>query len=157
MAKKLYNAAGTEVDQATFVAALDEVEQEARFTVDQNYTQEFTVAGSDTVLRKLAFVEGQVISQTQVDNLFAEPTISAVSPAAAAAAGGTTIVITGTNFYDLIASSPVKLGGTACTSVVVNSTTQITCVTPAKTAGTYAVTVQTDAGTATKSNAVTTS
>ena len=53
-------------------------------------------------------------------------------------AGGETITLTGTNFQ---AGATVAIGGTAATSVSVVSSTSITFVTPAKTAGDYDVVV----------------
>ena len=63
------------------------------------------------------------------------PTITSISPTTLDAAGGETVVITGTNF--VIGSTTVTLDGTAPSSTTVNSTTQITIVTPAKSAATY--------------------
>ena len=57
---------------------------------------------------------------------------------AADPAGGETIVITGTNFQT---GANVTIGDTAASSVTVDSTTQITITTPAKTAGDYDVVV----------------
>ena len=53
-------------------------------------------------------------------------------------AGGETITLTGTNFQS---GANVTIGGTAATSVTVVSSTSITFVTPAKTAGDYDVVV----------------
>ena len=52
--------------------------------------------------------------------------------------GGTAVTITGTNFA---AGATVTFGGTAATSVVVVSGTQITATTPAGSAGAVTVTV----------------
>jgi hypothetical protein len=60
------------------------------------------------------------------------PTVTTVSPTSGTILGGTTITITGTNFYT---GSTVSVGGSACTSVTVVSTTTITCVTPAHAVG----------------------
>ena len=54
------------------------------------------------------------------------------------------MVITGTNFTG---ATQVEFGGTAATSFVVNSSTQITAIDPAEAAGTVNVTVTTTAGT----------
>jgi hypothetical protein len=62
----------------------------------------------------------------------ASPTISAVSPASGPTGGGTAVTLTGTNFA---AGATVTIGGAAATSVVVASSTSITAVTPAGTAG----------------------
>jgi hypothetical protein len=66
------------------------------------------------------------------------PGVSSVSPATGPAAGATGITITGTNF---VSGATVTLGGTAATSVVVVSATQITATTPAHAAGAVTVTV----------------
>ena len=67
-------------------------------------------------------------------------------------AGGQNLVINGGGFATGI---NVKIGGTTATSVTVNSATQITVVTPAKSAGTYAIEfTNTDGGNATANAAV---
>jgi uncharacterized protein (TIGR02145 family) len=68
------------------------------------------------------------------------PTVTDISPAYGMPTGGTAITITGTNF---MAGATVTIGGTACTGVTVNSSTGITCITPAKAEGTYPVVVTT--------------
>lgn len=73
------------------------------------------------------------------------PTVASVAPAGGDVAGGTAITITGTDFD---ASSTVTVGGNACVSVVVVSPTEITCTTPAGTAGLAAIEVTTSEGTA---------
>lgn len=105
-------------------------------------------------LKKLWKKAGSVVRQSEIDAKFPTAVISSVSPSAAAAAGGTTITLTGT---DLDGVTGVTLGGTACTSVTVVNQTKVTCVTPAKAAGTYDVVATDDSGTITKTNAVTTS
>lgn len=66
------------------------------------------------------------------------PTVASVSPTNGKLAAGTTVVITGTNF---LSGSTVDVGGSAATSVVVDSPTQITCAFPSGTAGAKTVTV----------------
>jgi hypothetical protein len=66
------------------------------------------------------------------------PTIASVTPNTGPTAGGTTVTITGANF---LATAMVVFGSTPAASVVVNSSTQITAVTPAHTAATVGVTV----------------
>ncbi len=67
-------------------------------------------------------------------------------------AGGQNLVINGGGFLTGI---NVKVGGTNASSVTVNSVTQITIVTPAKSAGTYALEfTNTDGGNATANSAV---
>jgi large repetitive protein len=67
-------------------------------------------------------------------------------------AGGTAVTISGTNF---ITGATVSFGGTAATSVVVVSSTEITCVTPAHAAGSVTVSVTTTGGTASVPNGFT--
>jgi len=58
------------------------------------------------------------------------PLINEVSPAFGSTAGGTFITVTGSNFQ---ADATVSVGTSACTGVVRESTTRITCTTPANT------------------------
>jgi hypothetical protein len=66
------------------------------------------------------------------------PTVTGVSPNTGPTGGGTAVTITGTNFAS---GATVTFGGTAATSVVVVSGTQITATTPAGAAGAVTVTV----------------
>ena len=72
------------------------------------------------------------------------PTVTGLAPISGSTAGGFSVVITGTAFTGATA---VTVGGTAATSYVVNTATQITAVFPAKAAGTYDVLVTTPTGT----------
>jgi hypothetical protein len=72
------------------------------------------------------------------------PTLTGIVPASGPTAGGTSVVLTGTH----LTSGNVTFGG-AATICVVNSTTQITCTTPAHAAGATAVTVTTPGGSVT--------
>ncbi len=74
------------------------------------------------------------------------PTVTGISPASGPTAGGTAVQISGTGF---IAGSTVKIGTVAATGVVVNSTTSISAVTPAGTAGAADVVVTNTNGTGT--------
>ena len=67
------------------------------------------------------------------------PTLTAVTPSNAINTGGTPIVLTGTNFQ---AGATVTIAGVPATNVVVVSSTQITCVVPAKAANCGARAVQ---------------
>lgn len=72
------------------------------------------------------------------------PTVASVAPPTGSTAGGTTVVVTGTGF---LAGAQVTFGGSAATGEVVDSSTQITCVTPAHAAGAVDVVVtNTDTG-----------
>ncbi|MCH7814031.1 MAG: tetratricopeptide repeat protein, partial [Planctomycetes bacterium] len=68
------------------------------------------------------------------------PTIAGVAPPNGGTNGADTITITGTN---LLAGLTVTVGGVAATSVVVVSTTEVTAVTPAGSAGAVDVVVTT--------------
>ncbi len=81
----------------------------------------------------------------------AAPTITSIAPSSGTTAGGTSVVITGTD----LTGATVNFGSTAATSVVVNSATQVTAVSPAGSAGAVDVSVTTSAGTATLSGAFT--
>jgi len=66
------------------------------------------------------------------------PILSSVSPTSGTADGGTSITITGSNF---VSGASITIGGTACTSAVVSSSTAITCITPAHVAATVDIVV----------------
>lgn len=81
---------------------------------------------------------GSVYIADTVHAFAAIPFVYDISPIDGSVDGGDTIVITGSNFEG---NAVVKLGGVACTSVVIDSSTQITCVTPAGSAGSAALRV----------------
>jgi formylglycine-generating enzyme required for sulfatase activity len=80
------------------------------------------------------------------------PTLASVAPTSGPTTGGTTITLTGTN---LTGATSVTVGGVAATSVSVVSSTTVTAVTPAGTAGAKTVSVTTPGGTANLTNAFT--
>ncbi|HVU60543.1 MAG TPA: IPT/TIG domain-containing protein [Mycobacteriales bacterium] len=71
------------------------------------------------------------------------PTVTKVSPTSGSTAGGTSVTVTGSGFTGATA---VTFGGTAGTSLVVNSDTSVTVTSPAHAAGTVNVRVTTPAG-----------
>src|SRR5262245_34138731 len=73
--------------------------------------------------------------------------VSTVTPNTGGVAGGTAVTIAGTGFSE---ATGVTFGGVAATSVRVVSSTSITCVTPANTAGAKDVVVQDPSGNGTK-------
>jgi hypothetical protein len=79
-------------------------------------------------------------------NYAAQPTISAITPAAGSSAGDYTPKITGTN---LDTTTQITFGGTAAASFAVVSSTKLVAVTPAHAPGLVNVVVSTLAGTAT--------
>ncbi len=72
------------------------------------------------------------------------PTVTKLKPKSGLATGGTSVTITGTNFA---APATVRFGVTLAKEVTVSSSTSITVVSPAGTAGTVDVTVTTPDGT----------
>lgn len=76
--------------------------------------------------------------------------VTGVSPPSGPVAGGTAVTITGTDF---LFGATVSFGGAAATSVVVVSSTTITCVTPAHAAGYVTVSVTDSDGTGSLANA----
>ncbi len=76
-------------------------------------------------------------------------TVTNVSPPSGYTTGGTPVTITGTGFGS---GATVSFGGNAATSVVVVSSTEITCVTPAGTLGYVNVGVTDSSGTGTLTN-----
>jgi len=80
----------------------------------------------------------QMVAFRTPSGVITPPTVSSVAPNSGPTAGGTAVTITGTNFA---AGATVTFGGTAATSVVVVSATQITATTPAGSAGAVTVTV----------------
>ncbi|MHC5018853.1 MAG: IPT/TIG domain-containing protein [Planctomycetota bacterium] len=66
------------------------------------------------------------------------PTLGSVNPSSGPTAGGTNVTLTGTNF---VSGASVTFGGNAASSINVASSTTITCVTPAGSAGPVAVVV----------------
>lgn len=82
------------------------------------------------------------------------PVLVSIAPTSGTTAGGTSVILTGTDFTGATA---VTFGGIAAASFTVNSSTQITAVTPALTAGAKDVAVTTAYGTSTLSGAFTAS
>jgi hypothetical protein len=74
----------------------------------------------------------------------AAPAVTAVSPATGPAAGHTTVTVTGTGFTG---ATTVAFGSAAGTSLDVISSTELTIVSPAHSAGSVNVKVTTSAGT----------
>jgi alpha-tubulin suppressor-like RCC1 family protein len=72
------------------------------------------------------------------------PQVTKLLPKTGPVAGGTSVTIEGANFIGVTA---VKFGGTAATSVTVNSSTSITAVTPTEPVGAVQVSVTSEYGT----------
>jgi hypothetical protein len=78
--------------------------------------------------------------------------LTTVSPATGTTAGGTGVTLTGTGFIE---ATGVTFGGTPATGVIINSSTQITCLTPPHSAGAVDVVVQDPLGNGTKTGGFT--
>lgn len=88
-----------------------------------------------------------------VDAARATPTITSLDVSTGTISGGTAITITGTGFKN---GCTVTFGGSAATSIVVASSTSITCLTPAHSAGAVDVVITNiDSKSVTSSNAYT--
>ena len=150
----LLKSDGTHLTQATFLGSTyTEDASETLYRVKAQVWEEFYPDGANsTKSKRLKYIVGDVISQADVDALYAEPTITTVSPNAGGIAGGTEVTITGTNLID---ATGVTFGGTAGTAFSVLSNTQVKVTTPAKSAAAVDVVVTTDAGTATKTGGFT--
>jgi len=76
--------------------------------------------------------DGQSATDSNAFQYVTSPTVTSIVPFFGLTAGGEEVVITGTGFA---AGATVTIGGGSCTSVVVDSDTQITCNTPTGSAG----------------------
>jgi hypothetical protein len=82
---------------------------------------------------------GQGTGTNAYTYVLSPPVISSINVTSGSTTGGTTVLITGTNFHGVSTVSGVKFGSTNATSIVVNSPTQITAVSPAGVAGTVPI------------------
>jgi len=80
------------------------------------------------------------------------PILSQVNPNTGATAGNTAVVLTGVNFTG---ATQVLFDGIAATGLVVNSNTQVSCITPAHSTQSVTVSIVTPNGTATLPNGFT--
>jgi hypothetical protein len=80
------------------------------------------------------------------------PTITGLSPTSGPIAGGTTVSITGTNFTG---TTSITFGGTAATSMMVVSATEVSCIVPPLTGGVVDVALVTPGGIAVIADAFT--
>lgn len=144
---------GTARTKAQVLAALTTVTEETRYTVDQDYYEDFAREGVASFQdgRRLLWKAGQIVTQSEVDRAFPVATVTSITPATGPQAGGTAVTIKGTNFST---GATVTIGVAATSVVVVNSTT-ITCVTGATTAGAKNVVVTDEGVAATLTNGYT--
>lgn len=157
MALSIRNAAGTVQSKTSVMANMTENTPSENKTYlysgaaallykGVTYDGESTFEGH----RAKAFIPGQTYRLADIDTAFPTPTFveayeTALGPGggigALATAGGDAVTIIGTNLDGV---TSVTFGGTAATSVVVVSSTKVTCVSPAKTAGSHAVVIVDD-------------
>lgn len=151
----LYTTAGTQLSETDFNALTTAVPvDDPLVEVSEDIYEDFMFPGEQWPASgmRLKFRAGQRVRQSEIDALFVAATIASVSPSSGPAAGGTAVTIAGTGFT---VGSTVTFGGTAATDVAVNSAEEITCTTPAGTAGAVDVAVTTDSGTVTATGAYT--
>ncbi|MCE3012470.1 MAG: IPT/TIG domain-containing protein, partial [Proteobacteria bacterium] len=109
----------------------------ATVTIDGNSCPTTSVATSSIVCQPPAGSPGgKVVRVTNPDALFGTrangytyidaPTLTGILPINGPLGGGRTVTLTGTNF---LTGMTIDLGGSACTSPIVLSTTSMTCVT----------------------------
>ncbi len=129
-------------------------------------TGEFSYAGSPLTQGEIFSVDGRIlqisydggasghdVTLTDVTNPPPPPpapSVTSIFPTSGPTSGGTTVTITGT---DLSGAGYVFFGSTTATSFTVNSSTSITAVSPAGSAGTVNVTVTTPGGTSATNSA----
>ena len=116
------------------------------YTVNTDTSITATSPGTGTVDVTVTTLGGT--SATSSADLFtwvATPTVTSVSPNIGPVAGGTSVTITGTGFTG---GTAVQFGGTAASSFSVDSSSQITAISPAGT-GTVDIRVTTPGGTST--------
>jgi alpha-tubulin suppressor-like RCC1 family protein/chitodextrinase len=114
------------------------------------FTSVITGLSANTTYHVRAYAINAVGTAYGADVVFttlAGPTIVSLSPTSGTTDGGTSVTITGTN---LTGTTVVTFGGAAATAVTAVNATIVTCVTPAKAAGTVDVILTTPGGQATK-------
>lgn len=138
------------ISKATLMGLMTDVTPDQnklyRFDGTVKYYRKVTNEGEATFEAgiRYAFIPGQYYTKLQIDAHYPTATLDSITPSTGlAAAGGTTVTLRG---HNLGGTSGVTFGGTAATSVTVVNDTTVTCVTPAKTAGSYNVVLTDDSG-----------
>lgn len=151
----LQDGTGNILNKTEFLALTTAVPQpEAKYRLTAPIYETYSLSGESnhqSGKRKL-HKTGDVLTQSQIDAMFAAGTVTTVAPTTGGVAGGTAVTIMGTNLSGV---EGVTFGGTAATAVKVVSDTKVTCVAPAHAAGAVSVVVKDDAGDITKTNAYT--
>jgi hypothetical protein len=150
-----YKKDGTLLTKTALQALTSTVPAAAQVSFNQDVYQTYAsgagASGFEGATR-LAFAQGEVVKQTDIDALFQTATFSSISPATGLAAGNTPVTIKGTNFSG---ASGATLGGVSLTSFKVVNDSTITGVSGAHAAGAVSLVIQDDAGNVTASNAYT--
>lgn len=107
--------------------------------------------GASEYLQKFTY-RARAVSNTQLTAYTSELAISAVSPSTASHTGGSSVALFGAGF---VSTATVSIGGTACNSVNLVSSEQLTCTVPAGSVGTANVSVTSNGSTQTLTNAFT--
>lgn len=143
----IQNAAGQILNKTELTALTTPVVVPDKLKLTAAVYETYTPTGAKDFQKekRLLFREGQIVTQKEVDDLYAKSaaTVASISPANGAAAAQTPVTITGTG---LAGVEGVTFGGAAATAVVVVSDTKVTCTTPVHAAGAVTVVVQDDAG-----------
>lgn len=105
---------------------------------DIGWVWNFTNEGDPGYLNSISVTTLSITGTYLTPDVLPAPTQLSITPSSGTAAGGTPVTITGANF---VATPTVKIGGTACTSVVFVNSTTLTCVTPAHVGGAFNVVV----------------
>lgn len=145
------NAAGQTLNKTELTALTTPVVVPDKLKLTANIYETYTPTGAKDFEKekKLLYRNGQIITQKELDELYAKSaaSVTSITPATGVAAGGTAVTIVGTG---LAGVEGVTFGGAAATNVAVVSDTRVTCTTPAHAAGAVNVVVQDDAGDVTK-------
>ncbi|HEY7822928.1 MAG TPA: S8 family serine peptidase, partial [Acidimicrobiia bacterium] len=115
----------------------------------QSTVQSFPTTGSAYQCSTSNCGAGLLTAASAVDT---DPAIIGISPSGGPTAGGDTITITGRNLAN---TTSVTFGGTAATGLTVNSSTSVTVIAPAKTAGSVDIVLTSGGITATSVNGYT--
>jgi hypothetical protein len=145
----VFTSAGTRRTKTTVAKSTPTVDPELKIDEDLYVTRSYGT--NDPVpegsLKELLVKAGTIVRTSVHDSWFPPATATSISPATGLAAGSTTVTITGTNLDGV---TGITFDGAAATSVVVVSSTKVTCHTPAGSTGPADVVLTDDSGALTK-------
>lgn len=148
----ILDSEGNALTQSQFLAKTEEVSQPSTYTIEEEIFEQRRIGNSKTIGTFLKFYSGQEVPKRVIDALFDEPTLTSIDPDETVLAGDTTHVLTGTF---LEGTTEVTVEGGAAVTPDEKTATTVTFTAPARTAGTYDVTVTTPAGSATLTDGLT--